>query len=86
MQKTNGEENQTLAAHARKGKGRKFTKNSNRRSVLENKKDMSKIRCYNCNQLGYYAKNCTQENKKRKHYAHARNMDESPLHKKTKET
>ena len=32
------------------------------------------------------ARNCTQENKKRKHQANAANMDESPSHKKTKET
>ena len=31
MQKTNDEENQALATHARKEKGRKFTKNINRR-------------------------------------------------------
>ena len=86
MQKTNDEKNQALAAHARKGKGRKFTKNTDRRLVSENTKDMSKIRCYNCNQLGHYARNYTQENKKRKHHANAANMDESPSHKKTKET
>ena len=78
MQKTNDEENQALTAHARKEKGRKFTKNINRRSVSKNKKGMSKLRCYNCNQLGHYARNCTQENKKRKHHAIAATMDESP--------
>ena len=82
----NGEENQELIAHVRKEKGRKFTKNIDRRSVSENKKDIMKIICYKYNQLGYYAKYCTQQNKKRKHYTNEVDMDESPLHKKTKET
>ena len=81
----NDEENQALAAHARKGKGRKFTKNTNRRLVSENKKDISKIRCYNYNQLGHYARVCTQENKKMKHHAHIADNNEHTSHNKSRE-
>ena len=47
---------------------------------------MSKIKCYSCNQLGHYARDCTQVNKKRKDHANATDMDESLLPKKTIET
>ena len=62
----NGEGNQALVANVRKEKGRNFTKNIDRISVSENKKDMQKIICYKYNKLGYYAKYCTQQIKKRK--------------------
>ena len=82
----NGEGNQALVAHVRKEKGRNFTKNIDRISVSENKKDMQKIICYKYNKLGYYAKYCTQQNKKRKHHTNEVDMDESPFLKKMKET
>ena len=88
MQKMNDEENQALASHVNKGKGKKVTKNTDRRPKLENKNDMSKIRNYNYNKLGHYARNCTQENKrgKRKHHAHMVDHDEPTSYKKSKGT
>ena len=49
---------------------------------------MSKIKCYSCNQLGHYARDCTQENKKRKkkHHAHMMDVDEATSYNKSKET
>ena len=82
----NGEGNQALVAHVRKEKGRNFTKNIDRISVSENKKDMQKIICYKYNQLGYYAKYCTEQIKKRKNHTNEVAMDESQFLKKMKET
>jgi len=87
MQKTNDEENQALAAHVKKRKERRNNSSKkNRRSVLDHKKDVSKIRCFNCQKLGHFAYQCSQGKGKRKHHAHATYMEESTSHKKTRET
>jgi hypothetical protein len=86
-QKTNDEENQALVAHVKKRKERRNNSpKKNRRSVPDHKKDVSKIRCFNCQKLGHFAYQCPQGKGKRKHHAHATDMEESTSQKKTKES
>ena len=60
-------------------------KKENRRSTTkQKKKDLSKIRCYNCQKFGHLAYQCTQEKRKRKKYESTKSVDE-PLLKKEKE-
>jgi hypothetical protein len=58
----------------------------NRRSVPDHKKDVSKIRRFNCQKLGHFSYQCPQGKGKRKHQAHATDMEESTSQKRTKET
>jgi hypothetical protein len=87
VQKTNDEENQGLVAQVKKRKeSRKKSSKKNRRSVPDHKKDISKIRCFKCQKLGHFAYQCFQGKGKRKHHAHAVDMEESTSPKKTGET
>jgi hypothetical protein len=86
-QKTNDEENQALAAHVKKRKERRNTSpKKTRRSVPDHKKDVSKIRCFTCKKLGHFSYQCPQGKGKRKHHAHATDMEESTSQKRTKES
>ena len=86
-QKTNDEENQALATHVKKRKERRNNSpKKNRRSFPDHKKDVSKIRCFNCQKLGHFAYQCPQGKGKRKHHAHATDMEESTYQKNTKES
>jgi hypothetical protein len=86
-QKTSDEENQALDAHVKKRKERRNTSaNKNIRSVPDHKKDVSKITCFNCQKLGHFAYQCPQGKAKRKHHAHATDMEDSTSQKKTKES
>jgi hypothetical protein len=58
----------------------------NRISVPNQKTDVSKIRCFNCQKLGHFAYQCPQGKGKRKNHAHATYMEESTSQKKTKES
>ena len=58
--KNEDEDNFTLAAKERKGKGNKNTSQS---GVKGNKQDMSKVKCFHCHQHGHYATNCPQKKK-----------------------
>lgn len=67
------EENQALATHARKAKGRRFPykKDKGRRHapVHERKKrDLSQFRCYNCQKLCHFADKCPEKKKKGKQH------------------
>jgi hypothetical protein len=87
MQKTNDEENQALIVHVKKRKERRNNSmKKNKRHVLYHKKDVCKIRYFNCQKLGHFAYQCSQGKGKRKHHAHAKDMEESTSHKKTRET
>jgi hypothetical protein len=50
------------------------------------KKDVFKIRCYTCEKLGHYAFQCPHGKGKRKHHAHAADMEEPSSQKKEKES
>jgi hypothetical protein len=54
--------------------------------VPDHKKDVSKIRCFNCQKLRHFAYQCPQGKGKRKHHAHVADMEESTSQKKTKES
>jgi hypothetical protein len=64
MQCSHHDENQSLATHARKRKGKRrgFGKTFKGRKSTPNfehkKKDMSKVQCFRCDKYGHYAKNC----------------------------
>jgi hypothetical protein len=57
-------------------------KEANSVRVPDKKKDVSKIRCYNCQKLGHFSYDCPQGKGKRKHQAHVAEEEESPPSKK----
>jgi hypothetical protein len=88
-QRPQDEETQALVAHARKGKGKRNLgmKNTGRRSTPAHehkKKDLSKIKCWNCSTFGHYASNCLEKNRKENQHASTTDVDESPPRKKIK--
>ena len=82
LQDPEEEEDQALAAHTRKAKKRPSAKIGGRR-FPEKRKDLSHIRCFNCDKKGHFAKDCPKKSSKskdkgkfkgkgkRKHHAHA---------------
>jgi hypothetical protein len=76
-QKTNEEENQALTAQVKKRKKREegSPKKSKRPRY---KNDASKVRCYSYQMLGRYAFQCPDRNEKekKKHHAHAADVEE----------
>jgi ribosomal protein L32 len=61
---------------------RRNNKEANFVIVPDKMKDVSKIRCYNCQKLGHFSYVCRQGKGKRKHQAHATEEEESPPSKK----
>jgi hypothetical protein len=57
---------------------RKNNKETNSVRVPDKKKDVSKIRCYNCQKLGHFSYDCPQGKGKRKYQAHVAEKEESP--------
>ena len=87
-----GSEDQALTIQSKKGrrnshhsKGKKFHHKDNIR------KDLSRLRCYTCDERGHFAKDCPRnkinshkkKGNKRRHHAHAAEDDE-PSKKKTR--
>jgi hypothetical protein len=82
------DEDQALTVQAR-GRGRRsfFRKNNDRKEanserIPDKKKDVSKIRCFNCQKMGHFSYECPQGKGKRKHQAHVAENEESPPPKK----
>jgi hypothetical protein len=85
-QKENDDENQALVAHVKKRKERgEVSPKKTKRPHY--KKDVSKVRCYNCKKMGHYAAQCPHRNEKgkRKHHAHATDTEEPTSQKKAKD-
>ena len=62
---------------------RRNNKEANSVRVPDKKKDVSKIKCYNCQKLGHFSYDCPQGKGKRKHQAHVAEEEESPPSKKS---
>jgi len=62
--KDDDEENLALASKARKGKGKASYSKSNS-SHGGKKVDKSKVRCFNCHEMGHYATNFPSKNSKK---------------------
>jgi len=80
------DEDQALATHSKKGKGKKEPQSSKRpqrshKSQLK-KIDFSQIRCFSCQKLGHihrfclHAKEQGKKSKSKKHHAHVAEDDE----------
>jgi hypothetical protein len=50
------------------------------------KKDVSKVRCYNCKKLGHYASQFAHKDEQGKQHANAANIEESTPQDKVKES
>jgi hypothetical protein len=61
---------------------RRKNKEANSVRVPDKKKDVSKIRCYNCQKLGHFSYECPQGKWKRKNQAHVAKEEQSPHSKK----
>eukprot|EP00253_Pinus_taeda_P006629 PITA_06629 len=61
--KNDDEENLALASKARKGKGKAYHSKSSS-SQARKKVDKSKVRCFNCHEMGHYATNCPSKKSK----------------------
>jgi hypothetical protein len=57
---------------------RKNNKEANSLRLLDKKKDVSNIRCYNCQKLGHFSYGCPQGKGKIKYQAHVVEEEESP--------
>jgi hypothetical protein len=84
-QKTNDDENQSLATHVKKRKERREV-SPKKAKRPRYKKDASKVRCYNCKKLGHYASQCPHKDEQGKHHAHAADIEESTPQEKEKES
>ena len=62
--KDDDEENLALASKVRKGKGKASHSKSNS-SHGGKKGDKSKVRCFNCHEMGHYATNCPSKKSKK---------------------
>ena len=85
-----GNEDQTLTVHSKKIKGNNHHhqgKHSHQKdNSVRSNKDLSKLRCYTCDERGNFARNCPMnknsskknKNQKRIHHAHTIEDDNPP--------
>ena len=85
------DEDQALAAHARKGKNKKKSHSCKKfQKTQKTQKGYSNYKCYNFQKMGHIARNCLQvkdqirKGKNKRHHAHAAEDDE-PVQKKARE-
>ena len=81
-----GSEDQALTVHSKRSRRRNphYSKGKNSHPKDNNRKDLSKVRCYTCDEKGHYAKDCPKnknhyhkkKRNKRRHHAHAAEDDE----------
>ena len=80
-----GSEDQSLTVHSKKGRRKTHHLNGNNSHHRDNnRKDPSRLRCYTCDEIGHFAKDCPKNKNhshkkggnKIKHHAHAVEDDE----------
>jgi hypothetical protein len=76
------EEEALIAQKNKRSSLRKNNKEANSVRVPDKKKDVSMIRCYNCQKLGHFSYDCPQGRGKKKYQAHVAEEEESPPSKK----
>ena len=83
-----GSEDQALTVHSKKGR-RENHRNQGKHSHQKNnfvRRDPSKLRCYRCDEIGQFVRNCPmnknrskkKKNSKRRHHAHTAEDDDPP--------
>ena len=81
-----GSEDQALIVHSKKSRRSSHHSRGKNFHLRDNsRKDLSKLRCYTCDERGHFAKDCPRnkinshkkKGNKRRHHAHAVEDDES---------
>ena len=80
-----GSEDQDLTVHSKKSRRRPhYSKGKDSHHRENSRRDLSKLRCYTCDERGHFAKDCPKnkghshkkKGNKRRHHAHAAEDDE----------
>ena len=81
-----GSEDQALTVHSKKSKRISHHSRSKHFHKNNTRKDLSRSRCYTCDEIGHYARNCPmnkngskkKKNSKRRHHSHTTEDDDPP--------